>query len=185
VLIGLTHEDYPEYHDYLSIIVSKVKQKPRVVEEYESMSGIMSAVEAGAGVAIGADVFGYSFGNRVKPLRLVPEPEPISVGIAGAKGRLSLSLHGGTHRASQGGRESKRLPYPRWAELVRSKLASNVSAGSGAASVYAPAAKVSSARSNPRRPRRCRYRGMNGIKRWVGWAVFSNNLWILIMALQR
>ena len=42
-LIGLTHEDYPEYYDYLSMIFSKVKQKPRVVEEYESMSGIMSA----------------------------------------------------------------------------------------------------------------------------------------------
>jgi DNA-binding transcriptional LysR family regulator len=53
-LIGLNHEDYPEYHDHLAIIFSKVKQKPRVVEEYESISGIMSAVEAGTGVAIGA-----------------------------------------------------------------------------------------------------------------------------------
>ena len=88
-LVGLTRKDYPEYYDYLSIIFSKVKQKPRVVEEYESISGIMSAVEAGTGVAIGADVFGYSFGNRVKPLPLVPEPKPISVGIVGAKGQLS------------------------------------------------------------------------------------------------
>lgn len=30
--------------------------------------------------------------------------------------------------------------------------------------------------------RRCRYRGMNGIKRWVGWGVLSNNLWVLITA---
>ena len=52
-LIGLTREDYPNYHDYLSIIFSKVKQKPRVIEEHDSMSGIMSAVEAGTGVAIG------------------------------------------------------------------------------------------------------------------------------------
>jgi LysR family transcriptional regulator, benzoate and cis,cis-muconate-responsive activator of ben and cat genes len=28
--IGLTREDYPNYYDYLSIIFSKVKQKPRV-----------------------------------------------------------------------------------------------------------------------------------------------------------
>jgi IS5 family transposase len=27
---------------------------------------------------------------------------------------------------------------------------------------------------------RCRYRGMDGIKRWVGWGVVSNNLWVLI-----
>jgi DNA-binding transcriptional LysR family regulator len=87
-LIGLTREDYPNYYDYLSIIFSKVKQKPRVVEEHDSMSGIMSAVEAGTGVAIGAD-FGYSFGKRVKFLHLTPEPKPVSVGIVGPKGRLT------------------------------------------------------------------------------------------------
>jgi LysR substrate binding domain. len=73
-LIGLTHEDYPEYYDYLSITFSKVKQKPRVVEEHDSMAGILSSVEAGAGVAFGGDVFGYSFGPRVKVLHLTPEP---------------------------------------------------------------------------------------------------------------
>jgi LysR family transcriptional regulator, benzoate and cis,cis-muconate-responsive activator of ben and cat genes len=88
-LIGLTHEDYPEYYDYLSIAFSKVKQKPRVVEEHDSMAGILSSVEAGTGVAIGADVFGYSFGNRVKLLHITPEQKPISIVILGPKGRLS------------------------------------------------------------------------------------------------
>jgi LysR family transcriptional regulator, benzoate and cis,cis-muconate-responsive activator of ben and cat genes len=88
-LIGLTHEDYPEYYDYLSIAFSKVKQKPRVVEEYDSMAGILSSVEAGTGVAIGAEVFGYSFGNRVKLLHITPEQKPISIVIVGPKGRLS------------------------------------------------------------------------------------------------
>jgi LysR family transcriptional regulator, benzoate and cis,cis-muconate-responsive activator of ben and cat genes len=87
-LIGLTREDYPNYYDYLSIIFSKVKQKPRVIEEHDSMSGIMSAVEAGTGVAIATD-FGYSFGKRVKFLHLTPEPKPVSVGIAALKGKLS------------------------------------------------------------------------------------------------
>jgi len=87
-LIGLTREDYPNYYDLLSITFSKVKQKPRVIEEHDGMSGVMSAVEAGTGVAIGAD-FGYSFGNRVKFLHLTPEPKPVSVGIAVPKGRLS------------------------------------------------------------------------------------------------
>jgi transposase, IS5 family len=27
---------------------------------------------------------------------------------------------------------------------------------------------------------RCRYRGMEGMKRWVGWGVVSNNLWVLM-----
>src|SRR5882757_9136221 len=88
-LIGLTREDYPNYYDYLSIIFSKLKQKPRVVEEHDSFSGIISAVEAGNGVTIGIGVFGHSFGNRVKLLHMTPEPKPISVGIAGTKGRLS------------------------------------------------------------------------------------------------
>jgi DNA-binding transcriptional LysR family regulator len=66
-----------------------VKQKPQVVEEHDSFSGIISAVEAGTGVAIGADSLDHSFGNRVKVLHITPEPKPISVGIVGTKGRLS------------------------------------------------------------------------------------------------
>lgn len=27
---------------------------------------------------------------------------------------------------------------------------------------------------------RCRYRGMDGMRRWVGWGVVSNNLWVLV-----
>jgi DNA-binding transcriptional LysR family regulator len=87
-LIGLTREDYPNYYDLLSIIFSKVKQKPSVIEEHDSMSGVMSAVEAGSGVAVAVD-YGYSFGNRIKFLHLTPEPKPLSVGIVALKGRLS------------------------------------------------------------------------------------------------
>jgi DNA-binding transcriptional LysR family regulator len=49
----------------------------------------MSSVEAGIGIAIGAEAFGYSFGNRVKLLHITPEPKPISIGIAAPKGRLN------------------------------------------------------------------------------------------------
>jgi IS5 family transposase len=28
--------------------------------------------------------------------------------------------------------------------------------------------------------KRCRYRGVDGMKRWVGWGVVSNNLWVLM-----
>src|SRR5881227_1496874 len=87
-LVGLTREDYPNYYDLLSIIFSKVKQKPRVIEEHDSMSGVMSAVEAGSGVAVAVD-FGYSFGNRIKFLHLTPESKPFSVGIVARKGKLS------------------------------------------------------------------------------------------------
>ena len=29
---------------------------------------------------------------------------------------------------------------------------------------------------------RCRYRGWDGMERWVGWGVVSNNLWVLMTA---
>jgi DNA-binding transcriptional LysR family regulator len=88
-LIGPSRDHYPDYYDYLSIIFSKLKQKPRVVEEHDSAFGIISAVEAGTGVAIVSDVFRHSFGSRVKLLHITPEPKPISVGIVALKGRLS------------------------------------------------------------------------------------------------
>src|SRR5712672_2771447 len=87
-LIGISREDYPNYYDLLSIIFSKVKQKPRVIEEHDSMSGVMSAVEAGPGIAVAVD-FCYTFGNRVKFLHLTPEPKPFSVGIVATKEKLS------------------------------------------------------------------------------------------------
>jgi LysR family transcriptional regulator, benzoate and cis,cis-muconate-responsive activator of ben and cat genes len=87
--IGLTREEYPDYHSFLSVIFSSVKTKPQLIEEHDSISGVMSSVEAGIGIAIGAEAFGYSFGNREKLLRLTPEPKPISIGIAAPKGRLS------------------------------------------------------------------------------------------------
>lgn len=86
--IGLTREDYPEYHDFLSRIFGPIKRKPRIVEEYESIAGIVSSLEAGTGVAIVSEAFGYSFGNRAKLLRLTPEPKPISIVIVACKGRL-------------------------------------------------------------------------------------------------
>ena len=87
--IALTREEYPDYHSFLSVIFGPVKTKPHLIEEHDSISSVMSSVEAGIGIAIGAEAFGYSFGNRVKLLRITPEPKPISIGIAALKGKLS------------------------------------------------------------------------------------------------
>ena len=59
----------------------------RYARTHDSFSGIISAVEAGTGVAVGCEVLGHSFGNRVKFLHLTPEPKPVSVGIAALKGK--------------------------------------------------------------------------------------------------
>jgi DNA-binding transcriptional LysR family regulator len=87
--VGLTRENSLYYYTYLAAIFAAVKNKPRVIEEHDSMLGILSAIEAGTGVGLAVEVAGYSFGNRVKLVRLTPEPKPFSVGLAARKGRLS------------------------------------------------------------------------------------------------
>jgi DNA-binding transcriptional LysR family regulator len=87
--VGLTREDFPEYNAYVSAVFAQVKSKPRVIEEYDNMMGLISAIEAGTGVAMVVDLLVQSFGSRVKLVRLTPELKPISFGIAARKGRLS------------------------------------------------------------------------------------------------
>jgi DNA-binding transcriptional LysR family regulator len=82
--------DYPNYYDYLSSIFLNVKQKPRVVEEHDRFSAIISSVEAGTGVAI-ATQFGYSFDHRLKFLHITPVPKPNPRRPRRTKGRLSAA----------------------------------------------------------------------------------------------
>jgi DNA-binding transcriptional LysR family regulator len=88
-IVALTREEYLDYHAFLSLIFASANNKPRIVEEHDSMPSVISAIEAGTGVAPAVEAFGYTFGNRIKLLRLTPEPKPISIGIAAPKGRLS------------------------------------------------------------------------------------------------
>jgi DNA-binding transcriptional LysR family regulator len=87
--VGLTREDFPEYNAYVSAVFAQVKSKPRVIEEYDNMMGLISAIEAGTGVAFVVDLLVQSFGSRMKLVRLTPELKPIGFGIAARKGRLS------------------------------------------------------------------------------------------------
>src|SRR5207245_6158383 len=40
-LVGLTREDYPNYYDLLSVTFSQVNQKPRVIEDHDSMPRVV------------------------------------------------------------------------------------------------------------------------------------------------
>lgn len=86
--VGLTREDYPRYFEYLNAIFAHVNNRPRVVEEHDGWSGVFSAVGAGTGVAITSDAFHYAFNDRIKCLRLTPEPKRVTVGIISRKGKL-------------------------------------------------------------------------------------------------
>jgi len=87
--VGLMHEEYPQHRVYLAAVFAKVKGKPRIVEEHDGWAGVLSAVDSGAGIAIVSDAFEYAFGDRIKLLRLTPEPEHVRIGIITRKGQLS------------------------------------------------------------------------------------------------
>lgn len=85
--VGLTRDDYPRYLEYLNAIFAHVDHKPRLVEEHDGWSGVFSAVISGAGVALTSDAFNYAFNDRIKLVRLTPEPKRATVGIITRKGK--------------------------------------------------------------------------------------------------
>ena len=87
--IGLMLEEYPRFQEYLAAIFASVNDKPRIVEEHDGWAGVFSAVDAGTGVAIVSDAFTYAFGDRIKLLRITPEPKRVPIGILTRRGRLS------------------------------------------------------------------------------------------------
>jgi DNA-binding transcriptional LysR family regulator len=88
--VGLTREDFPDYHAYLAAVFASIKNKPRVIEEYDSLTSVISAIEAGTGV--GLAVLGFSFGSQVKLVRVTPEPKPFFLRHRHAK-RPTQSRH--------------------------------------------------------------------------------------------
>ena len=87
--IGLLHAEYPQHRVYVDAIFARVKDKPRFVEEQDGWADLLSAVDAGRGVAIASDAFDYPFRNRVRLLPLTPEPKRAPLGVISRKGRLS------------------------------------------------------------------------------------------------
>jgi len=87
--VALMHEEYPQHRAYLAAVFAKVKDKPRIVEEHDGWAGVFSAVGAGTGVAMVSDAFNDAFGDRVKVLRLTPEPRRVAIGILTQKGKLT------------------------------------------------------------------------------------------------
>ena len=87
--IGLTPEKYPRYEEYVAAIFARVNDKPHIVEEHDGWAGVYSAVNAGTGVALSSDAFSYMFGDRIKLLRLTPEPKRVQIGIISRKGILT------------------------------------------------------------------------------------------------
>jgi DNA-binding transcriptional LysR family regulator len=66
-----------------------IKAKPRIVEEHDSVSSLIAAVEAGTGVAIAAQSLDCIAGLRLKLIPFSPAVAPLIVGAAWANRGLT------------------------------------------------------------------------------------------------
>jgi DNA-binding transcriptional LysR family regulator len=80
-IIAYSRKDYPDAHELLNRLFASAKAKPRIVEEHDSVSGLIAAVESGAGVAIVTETLACTAGVRLKLLPISPEPGPLVIGI--------------------------------------------------------------------------------------------------------
>ncbi len=90
-LITYNRKDYPDAHEHLAAVFASIKRKPRIVEEHDSVSSLIAAVEAGAGVAVVSQSLACTAGPRLKLIPILPAPEPLVVGAAWVKDKLSAT----------------------------------------------------------------------------------------------
>jgi DNA-binding transcriptional LysR family regulator len=84
-LIAFTLADYPEYHAWIADLFAPLGRAPQIVEEHDSATSLIAAVEAGRGVALVSQSFDCLSGPRLKIRPLTPAPPPLVVGIARRK----------------------------------------------------------------------------------------------------
>src|SRR4030095_2815608 len=78
--IAYSRTEYPEYHELLAKVFAKTKTRPRVGEEHDGVSSLISAVETGSGVALVPGSMSCHAGPRLKLLPLSPAPEALFIG---------------------------------------------------------------------------------------------------------
>lgn len=79
-LIAYSRADYPEYHSNLATLFAREKRKPSIIEEHDSVTSLIAAVEAGRGIALVVSCLACLAGPRLKLLPIAPALPPIVVG---------------------------------------------------------------------------------------------------------
>lgn len=79
-LVAYSRADYPEYHAQLAAVFATAPRQPSIVEEHDSVTSLIAAVESGRGIAIVPSCMACLAGPRLKLLPLSPAPAPIIVG---------------------------------------------------------------------------------------------------------
>ena len=81
-LITFTFADYPEHHAWIAGLFAPLNRSPQIIEEHDSITSLIAAVESGKGVAVIAQPFNGLASPRLKIRPLQPPPPPLAVGIA-------------------------------------------------------------------------------------------------------
>ncbi|HUE37100.1 MAG TPA: LysR family substrate-binding domain-containing protein, partial [Candidatus Acidoferrum sp.] len=81
-LIAFTLADYPEHRAWITDLFAPADRPPQIVEEHDSMTSLIAAVESGRGVAVIAQPPNGLGSSRLKIRPLQPAPPPLGVGIA-------------------------------------------------------------------------------------------------------
>lgn len=88
-LIGYSQVDYPEYREKMAAVFEPWGRLPGFAEEHDSSTSLIAAVEAGRGVALVPASLGCLAGPRLRMKNLLPNPEPLVVGLARREGTVS------------------------------------------------------------------------------------------------
>jgi DNA-binding transcriptional LysR family regulator len=89
-LVAFTLADYPEYQAWVAGLFVPLNRSPRIVEEHDSITSLIAAVESGRGVAVIAQPLNGLGSPRLKIRPLQPAPPPLVVGIAYVKKSRSV-----------------------------------------------------------------------------------------------
>ena len=81
-LIAFTLADYPEHQAWIADLFAPLNRSPQIVEEHDSITSLIAAVESGRGVAVIAQLPNGLASSRLKVRPLQPAPPPLGVGIA-------------------------------------------------------------------------------------------------------
>ena len=84
-LVGFTLGDYPEHRAWITDLFGQLNRSPQIVEEHDSITSLIAAVESGRGVAVIAQPLNGLGTPRLKIRPLQPAPPPLVVGIAYCK----------------------------------------------------------------------------------------------------
>jgi len=90
-IIAYSRKDYPEAHELLEKVFAPAKASPRIVQEHDSVSGLIAAVESGAGLAVVTQTLTCTAGVRLKLIPISPEPAPLVIGLAFARKELKAA----------------------------------------------------------------------------------------------